>query len=150
MIGVTFDDATTDLANEMIKDADAEVNKYLSRRYDLASNSFQTTTSIPPLVRAMTTRLAEGYMWKAMSRGSKESIARGDSLIKDVIENLKVIASYTGELLDTAGSVVVDKENTAYKVLCNTSNYSNTINEDSELKWRIDSDKLDDIASERD
>lgn len=150
MIGVNFDTATTALATKMITHAENEVNKYLSKRYDISGSTFQTTTSIPPLVTSLTERLAEGYTWKAISRGSKESLTRGKDLIKDVIENLKMIADYKLDLLDTSGSVLVDMSNTAYRVLCNTTNYTNTFNEDSELSWAIDSDKLDDISSERD
>lgn len=150
MVNVSFDTATAALAGEMISDAEAEVNKYLSRRYDISTVTFQTATSIPPLVRSMATRLAEGYMWQAMSRGSKESLARGKALIDGVMENLKAIAEYKGEIMATSGSVIVDMSNTSYRVLSNTKDYTPTFNEDPPTKWKIDSDKLDDIASERD
>lgn len=88
-------------------------------------------------------------MWKAISRGSKESLTRGNDLIKDVLENLKLIADYKLDLLDANASPITDMSNTAFRVLCNTTTYVNTFNEDSELSWAIDSDKLDDISDER-
>jgi len=150
MIGVTFDSLTTALATEMINDAESEVNKYLSRRYNLSSADFQTTTGIPPLVRTLSTRLAEGYMWKSNSRGGKESLKRGESLERSVLDNLKLIAEYKSDLTLTNGSLVSEAVNSAVRVLSNTEDYSNTFNEDDSLSWQIDDDKLTDIASERD
>lgn len=149
LINTSFDTATAALATEMITDAESEVNKYLARRYDLTGATFQTSTSIPPLVRQMATRLAEGYMWKAMSRGSKESLSRGKELIDGVMKNLADLSEYKGELLMTSGALVPDMSNTAYRVLSNTKNYSPTFNEDKPTSWRVDGDKLDDIATER-
>jgi len=149
LVNVVFDTATTSLAAEMITDAEAEVNKYLSKRYDLSSNYFQTSTSTPPVVRMLTTRLATAMMWEAMSRGSKESLARAAQIQKHIIGNLESIRDYKVDLVDTAGSVISDMSNTSYRVLSNTTNYAPTFNEDDELDWAVDSDKLDDIASER-
>ena len=150
MVGLTFDTATTALAAEMIVDAENEVNKYLARRYDLSSSYFATTTAIPPIVRSLTTRLAEAYMWKSGSRGGKESITRGEALEKSVMKNLEDIAAYKGELTDTLGSIIPDKSNTAYRVLSNTQGYTPTFNEDKAESWRVDQDKLEDIRNERD
>ena len=55
--------------------AEAEVNKYLSKRYDLSSATFKTSGAIPPIVTMLTERMAEGYLWRWVSRGGKESIA---------------------------------------------------------------------------
>lgn len=150
LVNVDFDSATTDLSREMIADAEAEVNKYICKRYDLSSATFQTSGSIPPMVTALATRLAEGYMWCAMSRGSKESLARGNSLIKGVMENLKELAEYKAALVSTSGALIVESSNTAYRVLSNTETYTETFAEDDPLDWAVDRDKLDDIANERD
>jgi hypothetical protein len=151
MVGVQFDTATTALCSKRITQAESEINKYLSRRYDLSSATFQTTTSIPPLVTALCERLTEGYMWQSLSRGgaSKELLKTSESIIKSVIDNLKLIADYKGDLFDTSGSVVSDMSNTAYRVLSNTDTYVDTFAEDDELNWAVDPDKLDDISSER-
>ena len=150
MIGLNFDTVTTSLASEMITDAEAEVNKWIGRRYDLSGATFQTSTSTPPIIRMLTTQLAEGYMWRSMSRGSKESITRGDGLIKGVLENLKQIADYRADLFNTLGGLINDMSNTAYRVLSNTKDYSNTFNEDDAENWTVDEDKLSDISDERD
>lgn len=147
MIGTTFDSITTALANKMITHSENEINKYLSKRYDLTV--FSTSTSTPPLVTSLAETLSEGYMHQRMSRGGKDAMNRGKDLIKQAIENLKLIADYKLDLVNTSGSVISDMSQTAYRVLCSTSDYPNTFNEDSELNWEVNQTKLDDIESER-
>lgn len=151
MIGVDFTVANgTTLAAKAITHAEAEVNKYLSKRYDISSTTFQTTTSIPPMVTMLTEKLAEGYMWRWLSRGSKETLTRGEALIKDAKENLSLIANYKSDVLDTSGDPLADMSNTAFSVRCNTTSYSNTFGEDAETAWAVDEDKVDDISDGRD
>ena len=148
MIGTTFDSITTALAAKLITHAENEVNKYLSKRYDISA--FNTSTSIPPLVTSLTETLAEAYMQRRMSRGGKEILAYAKDLIKDTTDNLKLIADYKLDLVNTAGSVIADMSQTAYRVLSSTSGYTPTFDEDDELNWSPDESKLSDIANERD
>lgn len=145
MIGTTFDSVTTSLANKSIDWAEAEVNKYLSKRYDISS--FQTT--VPPLVRTLSEWLSVAYTYQGNSRGGKESRERAKEYRDMAIDNLKLIADYKLDLLDTAGSVIDDFSNTAYRVLSSTDIYTETFAEDSELNWAVDSDKLSDIEDDR-
>src|SRR3990167_5866570 len=149
MIGTSFDSLTTSLATDMITDAENEVNKYLSKRYDV-SVFLATTTAVPPLVRSLTLKLAQGNMYINMGRGGKDSLDRGNIYITPAVENLKLIQGYQADLFNTAGSVIADMSNASYRVLCNTSDYSATFNEDEDLNWEVDTDKLDAIDSERD
>lgn len=149
MIGTTFDSATTSLASKCITWAENEVNKYLSKRYDISSSTFQTTTSIPPIVTDWTEQIAEGRLHQKMSRGGPESLERGQKIIDSVIDNLELIADYKGHLLDSSGSIITDKSNTSYRVLENTSDYATTFDEDSPLDWEVDPDKIDDISDGR-
>jgi len=147
MVGTEFDTATTSLATTLLTHAENEVNKYLSRRYDVSQ--FDSATTIPPLVTSLTETLAEGYMYQRMSRGGKEGMARGKELISQVMANLKDISEYKVDLTDSNGNSVVDMSQTAFRVLCNTSDYVPTFAEDDELNWEVDIDKLDDIYSTR-
>lgn len=151
MVGTNLT-TTSSLASELITRAERRINSALARRYDLSQSTFQTTTAIPPQVREWATMLAEGYMWKALARGGagKESMERGDSLVKEVLADLKNLVEYNLELVNTAGSVITDMSDTAYRVMCNTTNYTPTFDEGDELQWQIDSDKLDDIANTKD
>lgn len=144
LVDVEFDTATTSLVSNCIEDAEAECNKWLSKRYNLSP--FQTTTAaIPPMMRSLAVRLSEGYYWQRASRGAKESLARGNSLEKNVLQNLKDISEYKANLVDTAGSLITDDpDNGSYRVLNNTSNYRPTFNEGNSSHWRVDRDKIDD------
>lgn len=149
MYGIEFDTATTALVNKTIEHAENEVNKYLSKRYDL-SNLISTSTSIPPLARSLAENLCEGYSWQRMARGNKEWRDRGAELIEGAIDNLQAIADYELDLVNTAGSAIPDMSGTGQSILSNTENYTPTFNEDDELNWAVDSTKLDDISSSRD
>jgi DNA-binding IclR family transcriptional regulator len=70
MVGTRFDTATTALVSKLITHAENEVNKYLSKRYDISV--FDTTTSVPPLVTTLTETLAEGYSYQRSSMASKK------------------------------------------------------------------------------
>jgi hypothetical protein len=85
-----------------------------------------------------------------MSRGSKEGLARAKSYIDDVISNLKLISEYKGNITDTSGSNIPDSADSGYAAESTTQDYENTFNEDDQLNWRVDPNKLDDIDSERD
>jgi len=147
MIGTEFDTATSALADKMLTHAENEINKYISKRYDISSF---VSGSVPPLLTSLCETLAEGYMHQRMSRGGKESMKRGQDLIDGVIKNLEGIRDYKMDVANTAGSIVTDMSQTAYRVLSNTTGYSSTFNEDDPLNWKVDQDKLDDISDERD
>lgn len=149
MPGTTFNTATTALAVKCITWGENEVNKYLSRRYDLSSNYFQVAGSVPPLVTTWTELLAEGYLHQKLSRGGPESMDRGQKIIDGVLKNLERIADYEGHLVDSSGDVIADMSNSAYRVLSNTDGYAQTFDEDDPLNWAVDSNKLSDIESGR-
>ena len=150
MIGTTFDTNTTAFASKCIDWAEAEVDKFMSKRYDVSGSPFNTSTSIPPLVTAWTEQMATAFMLINNTRNSKETIARGEKNLKMVMDNMQAVVEYKAHLVDQNGSPVTESENTSYNVECNTSDYSSTFNEDDELQWAVDSDKLDAIKTERD
>jgi hypothetical protein len=149
MIGTTFDTLTSALASKLITHAENEINKWLSKRYDVTV-FMATSSAVPPLVTSLAETLSEGYIYQRMSRGGKESDQRGKILIGQAIENLKLISEYKLDLTDSTGAVVADMSQTAYRVLSTTSNYENTFNEDDQLNWKVDQNKLDDISDTRD
>lgn len=145
MVGTTFDTATTSLVSKLITHSENEVNKYLSKRYDIGS----FVSSVPPLVTSLTETLAEGYSYQRMSRGGKEAMARGSALIKQAQENLKMIAEFKADLLDSNGDTIAEASDASGLILCNTKDYNSTFDEDSEINWEVDPSKLDDISALR-
>lgn len=144
-IGTNFDTATTSVATKCITWAEDEINKMLSKRYDVST--FVTTT--PPLIISLSEQLALGYFYRMQSRGSKESLSRAKTMIDGVMDNLKELVKGKMEIVDTSGSLVT-KRSGRKGVLENTSGYAPTFAEDDPLDWGIDQDKLDDIESDRD
>lgn len=148
MIGTTFDTATTSLADKTITHAENEINKYISKRYDISS-FYTTTATVPPIITSLCEQLSIGYMHQHMSRGGKESMARGKFFIDMAMKNLESIAKYELNITDSSGAVIADISGSSYNVKSTTENYANTFNEDSPLNWEVSSTKLDDISSER-
>jgi hypothetical protein len=145
MIGTTFDSVTTALADKMITHAENEINKYLSKRYDISA--FQST--VPPLVTSLCETLAEGYMHWRMSRGGKDSMNRGKEMIKEVQSNLLLIQGYKSDILNSSGAIIDDMSTTSFRIQSSTVDYHNTFNEDDPLDWTVDPDKLSAIEDER-
>lgn len=145
MIGTQFDSATTSLCDKLITHSENEINKHLSQRYTISS----LQSPVPPLLTSLCETLTEGYMYQRMSRGGKDSMARGTILIKQVMDNLKLILDYKVNLVNSSGAVISDSPSSSYKVQSTTSDYSNTFNEDDPLNWEVDHQKLDDIFDER-
>lgn len=149
MPGVSFDTSTNNLAARCIDWAEGYIRGQLSRRYNVAQPPFTvyTTTS---MLTCLSEQLAMGHLYKNLSRGSKESISRGDALISDAKEQIKRILDKESELLDAStGSVVVSERTTINEVICSTSSYHTTFDEDDPLNWAVDSDKLTQISDDR-
>ena len=140
---------TANLIDKCIDKSEQIINGYIGKRYDLGSVYFQTSSSIPPLVRSLGEDIAEGLYYMRSSRGGKESIQRGTDLVKDAKETLKMLQEYDISLSDTAGSLVPEGANSDYQVDCSTSDYHDTFDLDTGSSWAIDNDRLEDIESYR-
>jgi hypothetical protein len=148
MVGTTFDTATTSLATECITNAENKIREILSKRYDVSSAAFQTSTSTPPVVQTLCKWLATGYMYENLSRGGKDAFTRADRYIKKAMDNMSDIVAYKANIIDSTGSVLTESTE-SMPMYSNTDDYSETFNEDSPLDWAVDSDKLDDISTDR-
>ena len=148
MVGTVFDTATVNLASACIYDAENELKKHLSKRYDFTAAPFLTTTTFPPMIITLTETLALGYMYENMARGSKEGYVRSDRYIKRVMDNVAVLLAGEAQLTAIDGSLVTEIDGDwGIQV---TPAYSPTFNEDDPKNWRVDQDKLNDIEDERD
>lgn len=147
MAGTVNNSATVSLASACIYDAENEIKKHLSKRYDFSVAPFLTTTTIPPIVTTMTETLAIGYVYENMARGSKEGYARADRYIQRVMDNIASLLAGEAQLTDSSGDLIteIDGDWTVYS----TDTYTPTFNEDDPSQWAPDDDKLDDIDSDR-
>lgn len=148
MVGTNFDAATTLLGTACIEDAENEIRKRLSSTYDFTTAYFTDPVLTPPMIETLCLQLAEGYMYECMARGGKDAFARSDRFIKRVFDNLDKIADGTFQLLDVNG-LQITATKTKWQVRSTTDQYATTFNEDQPRRWRVDSQKLQDIADER-
>lgn len=146
--GVSFDTATTSLCSMCITWAESLIRTSLARRYDMSASPFNTSTSIPTQITSITEQIAMGHYFKLSSRGSKESLGRGEALIDQGVKSLNAIMESKVNLLDNTFSTISDRMSRAVK--CSTSSYNTTFNEDDPLLWKPDSNKISDIADDRD
>ena len=147
LMGTNVDDTATALLMGLnIDDAEREIDKYVSRRYDVST--WSTATSTPPVVKTWCQWLSAGYFWEASGRGSKESIARSKNIIKRAMDNLNMVMEGDLDITDTSGSALTELSS-KYSVHSNTDDYSSTFDEDDAMSWKVDPDKLTDIESER-
>lgn len=151
MVGADMTDQTA-MAQACLSRAAAKINGSLAQRYELSSSHFATYAALPPLVEEWGTMLGAGYAWQNLARAGagKEAWNRGAGLIKEVLDDLKLVAKREIALTDEDGDLIPEGSNTANKVNCSTSDYEPTIDEGSFLGMRVDPDKIEDIADEKD
>lgn len=147
LVGSSLQNGTA-AASLCITQAEDEIKKQLSKRYDVSSATFQTSTSIPPMLQHIALWLSLGYFFQISSRGGPESMKRGKTFIDQAMANLMQLANREVDLVNSSGSPI--SELGGYMAMTSTTkNYSPTFNEDDPLDWAVDSDKLSDIDSER-
>lgn len=146
VVGITNNTANTSIIDQCISQSEDHIKCSISRRYDVSA--FNTTTSIPPLLTTLCELYTEGLFWEANSRGGKESITRADKIFKRVDAKLLMLSSGKTDLLNTSGSQITELPNNNF-ALTSTTNYTPTFGEDDSLSWEVDSNKLDDLESDR-
>ena len=144
--GATFEDLTA-TASKAITQAENEINKVLSKRYDV--NQWQdTTTSVPPMVTTLCEWLSLGYTYEFTARGSKDAYTRADRWIKKAHDNMSDIIEGKVNLVDSDG-VVLEDGSAKIQILSGQEDYHSTFDEDDPLLWGPDSDKIQDIGDGR-
>jgi hypothetical protein len=151
MVGASFTTTST-LASDCIERAEATIDSYLARRYDLTESYFQTTTATPPLVNQWAIELGAGYLWGELARGGsgKESTKRSETLIERVTKELEKLRNKQLELVAQDGSLISDKSTGVGSIRCNTTDYPNTFNEGRETRWKVSTEKRRAISEEQD
>lgn len=149
MPGISFDTGTTNLASKCVDWAESYCKQRLSRRYDVSALPFTVHTT-SSMLTGLAEQLAMGHLYKNMSRGSKESIGRGDALLKEAKDAIEAIMKHKSDLLDAAtGGTPVTERTNLVTVLASYTAYHTTFDEDDPLNWLPDEDKLTDIEDGR-
>lgn len=148
LVDSNLDTATTALLSKKIDLAENTVKSRISKRYDVSA--FGTATAVPPQLTDLTELLTEGFYYKSQSRGNEKMLKRGMTLCKMALDELELLMNGDVNLLNTAGSSIVESENGAWGMTSSTIDYTNTFNVDNPKNWKVDPDRLDDIADDRD
>ena len=148
MPGITFDTATTSLADRCISWAEGWAKGKLSKRFDTSASPFTVYTSTSHLT-CLTEELAMGNLFKLMSRGGKESLTRGKEMVESAQKAIMDIAQFEADLMGIDGVTPVSTKSTAVQIIHSASAYHSTFDEDDPIDWAVDGDKLTDIANGR-
>lgn len=134
------------LVTQAITDAEAEINGYIARRYNLPFSA------VPVQVRMIADCLAQFYTYLGLYSAdnmNRNNFSEGQSTKYEIqIKRLESIADGTISLTLTNGSLIVQPSSTSMVVSANM-NYASTFNVDTCTSWKTDSDRLEDIANDR-
>jgi len=148
-VGGSFANLTA-LASDLIGQAEDEIRKKMSKRYDVSTDDWQTTTgTVPPMVTTWCEWLSLGYLYEASARGGNDTYKRADRYIDKARDNMKEVMEYEANLVGADGSELTESDSNLI-LKSNTNDYHDTFAEDNPLNWEVDQDKIDDIADERD
>ena len=142
---VSTDSATMDALNAHIRRADDVINGKLARRYSIPF----TTTTVPPLVRTIAEDLTSGFLFRSLfTRDSQNKNTWTEDLMKKAYEVLDQIAAYEVDLVDTAGSLLAERD-VANRIDSSSENYYSIFDVDTDTSWDIDPDRLQDISDRK-
>ena len=129
--------------------ADSYIDADCSKRYSIPLNAANTSTAaVPPLVRTISADLASAWTYRAYY--PKDSAAVNEwpeQFIKAALERLKLIREGEIDLTDTAGSLLVERDE-ATKIASSTP-YPPDFGHGDAVTWLRDSEKLSDEADDR-
>jgi len=137
----TTDAFGTSVMARRFNDAEAEINGVIAARYSLPF------TTVPPLVRSLTAKLAAGY---AIRDGfAVEGLRRNQYLddFKEAKDTLKMLVTGDMKLTYTDGSLV--PVNTSSRFKSSAENYTPIFGRDEPKKWTRDQDEIDDTSNAR-
>ena len=118
------------------------VNSYVKKAYP-DQIPFTDSADIPLLLNTITDDLSVYFIKRSLHPGPNPlSDTIKEEYYENNIKTLEQIRDGTLEIPELAGKQI--------NILANKSQYQPTFNDDSELDWQIDSDKLRDISDERD
>ena len=132
-----------------INRADALINSKIATRYDVSG--FDTTGSVPPLVRQLSEDITSFYTYRSQFSGDNQNINEWIEKFDSAMEDLDKIRDGDMDLVSTAGSLIGERSATAVELVSsNTKTFAPFFGEDSVTAWEVDEDKLTAIKDSRD
>ena len=136
----------TAVVTEHIARTDSIIDLKLSKRYDVP---FATGTDTPPAIVTISNHMT-GY--RALRSIYSGEVPRALEFVQDdyqkAIDLLKEIQAGEVDVIGTDGNKIAEL-GASTQYYSSTQSYTPTFDVDSELEWRVDSDRLDDIANAR-
>lgn len=134
----TSDTAGTNIFSRHIDRAEGVVNSYVATRYSLP---FNTTTSIPPLLRTLSEDMACYFAIRGAYTQDGQNTNQYFPEYRKAMETLEAIKNGQIQLAYTDGSLVSPVSSSRF--LSSTENYTPIIGLDDPELWKRDNDEID-------
>jgi len=130
---------TSALISAKIPRAEAEIDSYCARRYAVPF------TTVPPRILEIDVKLTAYYTLQSkFTRDSHNTNEWVDKLYDQAIQDLKLIRDREIDLVDTSGTLLVEKTASS-RVVSSTQDYQPWADVDTVTSWEVDSDRLNAI-----
>ena len=138
----------TRLGNHITR-ADNIINGKISKRYDISQFN-DTLTSAPPMLATISQDISSYYTLRGAFSSDNQNVLEWTDKFQDALAILDEIRDGKIDLVNTSGSVIEERSSTTTDYIeSNTESYQAFFDEDSELNWKVDVDKLNSIRDKR-
>jgi hypothetical protein len=137
---------TTALITKHITRADTIINGKIAARYAIGS----IQTNVPPLLRTLSEDIASYFSFRSWFSQDNQNVNEWTDKFNEATQMLDMIRKGEMDLFDTAGSLITEVTTDDMQMVDgNNIDYQSFFDEDNELSWKVDEDKLDAIGDER-
>lgn len=139
--------ATVAIIDRQIVRADNMINSKISARYDVSNFA----TSVPPILQNLSEDIATYFTMRTLYGADNQNVNEWTEKYQDSIEILNDIRKGDCDLIDSSGNIISEREASAVDLVkSSTMDYTPFFDEDSDLNWKVDRDKIDAIGNSRD
>ena len=148
LVGVGTDAMGTTAGVRHIERADNIINTTLSKRYTVP---FDTGTATPPVIKTIAIDLSAYFIMRSLfTKDNQNDSDWVDELKATAMDMLGKLESGETNLMDVNNVKIGQITSGAGDIYSNTKDYTPIFNVDKPLAWKVDSDRSDDIADDRD
>ncbi len=139
--------ATVEAMKLHVTRAENLVNGKVVARYDISA---WTQTTCPPMLKTFAEDITTYFVMRSIYMGDNQNDNEWTDKFKEALVELDEIRKGDMQVFDSAGSLIVERDSsTTNKIVSSTEDYTPTFGEDTFLKQKVDSDKLNDKADDR-